>query len=228
MLRPAAALALALLVESMNVLSAQSTSASLKGRVTDPSKAVIAGAKIAGIKTSTDVEYDTTSNASGDYDLPDLSPGTYRLEIEKTGFKKLIKPDVILHVQDAAEIDFEMTVGSVTESITVEGGAPLVDTESATVSTVIDRDVVDNLHAHLRRQKSHSQSRVRPRSLLPHRGRPVFPCLPETRSRLRVRRPCGATYRCRDSCPWVGLPRTLSPHAGPYLIPTAQRPQPEP
>jgi hypothetical protein len=204
MLRPAAALALALLVESMNVLSAQSTSASLKGRVTDPSKAVIAGAKIAGIKTSTDVEYDTTSNASGDYDLPDLSPGTYRLEIEKTGFKKLIKPDVILHVQDAAEIDFEMTVGSVTESITVEGGAPLVDTESATVSTVIDRDVVDNLHAHLRRQKSHSQSRVRPRSLPARQGRPVSPCLAETRSRLRVRRPCGATYRYRDSCPSAG------------------------
>ena len=145
MLRPAAALALALLVESVHVLSAQSTSASLTGRVTDQSKAVITGAKIAGINTGTGVEYDTASNASGDYDLPDLPPGTYRLEIEKTGFKKLIKPDVVLHVQDALEIDFEMTVGSVTESITVEGGAPLVNTESATVSTVVDRTFADNL-----------------------------------------------------------------------------------
>jgi len=144
MLRPAT-LALALLVESMNMLSAQSTSASLAGRVTDPSKAVIMGAKIAGINMSSGVEYDTTSNTSGDYDLPDLPPGTYRLEIEKNGFKKLIKPEVILHVQDAIEIDFEMPVGSVTESITVEGGAPLVNTESAIVSTVVDRTFAENL-----------------------------------------------------------------------------------
>ena len=145
MLRPSTVLALALLVESMHVLFAQSTSASLTGRVTDPSKAVITGAKIAGFNTSTGIEYGTTSNVSGDYNLPDLPPGTYRLEIEKTGFKKLIKPDVVLHVQDDAEIDFEMTVGSVTESITVEGGAPLVNTESATVSTVINRTFADNL-----------------------------------------------------------------------------------
>ena len=117
MLRHAAALALALLVESAHVLPAQSTSASLTGRVIDRSKAVITGAKIAGINTGTGVGYDTASNASGDYDLPDLPPGTYRLEIEKTGFKKLIKPDVVLHVQDAFEIDFEMTVGSVTERL---------------------------------------------------------------------------------------------------------------
>ena len=145
MLRAAAALALALLVESVHVLPAQSTSASLTGRVTDPSKAVITGAKIAALSANTGVEYDTASNASGVYDLPDLPPGNYRLEIEKTGFKKLIKPNVVLHVQDALEINFEMIVGSVTESITVEGGAPLVNTESATVSTVVDRTFADNL-----------------------------------------------------------------------------------
>ena len=145
MLRPAAALALALLIGSVHVLPAQSTNASLAGRVTDPSKAVITGANVAGINTSTGVEYDTASNASGVYNLPDLPPGAYRLEIEKTGFKKLIKPDVILHVQDSVEIDFEMTVGSVAESITVEGGASLLNTESATVSTVVDRAFADNL-----------------------------------------------------------------------------------
>ena len=105
------ALALALLVEGVTVLAAQSTSATLAGRVTDPSKAVIAAAKVAGINTSTGIEYDTRSNASGDYALPDLPPGTYRLEVERNGFKKLIKPDVVLHVQDALKIDFEMSGG---------------------------------------------------------------------------------------------------------------------
>jgi len=77
--------------------------------------------------------------------VSNLPPGAYRIEIEKTGFKKLIKPDVILHVQDALEINLELAVGSVSESMTVEAGAPLVNTESSTVSTVVDRTFVDGL-----------------------------------------------------------------------------------
>jgi hypothetical protein len=52
---------------------------------------------------------------------------------------------VILHVQDVLKIDFEMAVGSASESITVEAGAPLVNTESGTVSTVTDRTFAENL-----------------------------------------------------------------------------------
>ena len=71
--------------------------------------------------------------AAGEYYLLNLPPGPYRLEIEKPGFKKVTKPDVILHVQDVLAIDFELTLGSASETITVEGGAPLVNTESAVV-----------------------------------------------------------------------------------------------
>jgi hypothetical protein len=127
------------------VVQSQSTSGSLTGGVTDPSKAVIAGAKIAAINANTNVEYDVTSGAFGVYSLPNLPPAPYRLEVEKPGFKKLIKPDVILHVEDTLEIDFEMSVGLATETVTVEGGAPLINTESATVSTVVDRTFADNL-----------------------------------------------------------------------------------
>src|SRR5262249_39363821 len=102
-----------------SVLRAQSTNASFTGRVTDPSKALIVDAKVAAISAATNVRYETTSNGSGEYYLANLPPGPYRLEIEKPGFKKLIKPDVILHVQDALDIDFEMTLGSARESITV-------------------------------------------------------------------------------------------------------------
>src|SRR6266853_1840827 len=134
-----------LLVFSSSGLRAQSTNASLTGRITDPCKASIADAKLAAISTDTSIRYETSTNASGEYSLANLPPVGYRIEIEKTGFKKLIKPDVILHVQDALEINFEMTVGSASETITVEGGAPLVNTESATVSTVIDRTFVESL-----------------------------------------------------------------------------------
>src|SRR5467141_5120564 len=127
------------------VLRAQSTNGSIAGRVTDPSKAVIVDAKVAAISVDTNVHYEGATNSSGEYYLTNLSPRSYRIEIEKPGFQKLIKPDVILHVQDALELNFQMTLGSASESITVEAGAPMVNTESAAVSTVIDRTFVDNL-----------------------------------------------------------------------------------
>jgi hypothetical protein len=85
------------------------------------------------------------TNGSGEYYLANLAPAVYRIEIEKPGFKRLVKPGLVLHVQDALKIDFEMTLGDVSETVTVESGAPLVNTESATVSTVIDRTFVENL-----------------------------------------------------------------------------------
>jgi len=128
-----------------SILRAQSTNASITGRVTDPSKALIVGAKVAAVSSGTSFRYEAVTNGSGEYYLTDLPPGNYRIEIEKTGFKRLIKPDVTLHVQDAIELNFELTLGSTSETITVEAGAPLVNTESGTVSTVIDRTFVDNL-----------------------------------------------------------------------------------
>ncbi|MGA8505731.1 MAG: carboxypeptidase-like regulatory domain-containing protein, partial [Candidatus Sulfotelmatobacter sp.] len=127
------------------VLRAQSTNASIAGRVTDPSKALIVGAKVAAVSSGTSFRYEGATNGAGEYYLTNLPPGSYRIEIEKAGFKRLIKPDVILQVQDALEINFEMTLGPASQSVTVEAGAPLVNTESATVSTVIDRTFVDNL-----------------------------------------------------------------------------------
>ena len=129
----------------IGVLRAQSTNASITGRVTDPSKAVIVDAKVAAISASTNVRYEGATNGSGEYYLTNLPPGSYRIEIEKTGFQKLIKPGVNLHVQDALDIDFALTLGSGSDTITVTATAPIVNTESATVSTVVDRTFVENL-----------------------------------------------------------------------------------
>src|SRR6266478_6060942 len=134
-----------LLVFSSSGLRAQSTNGSLSGRIADPSKAVIADAKISAINTATNFRYDTSTNSSGEYYLTNLPPGLYQIEIERIGFKKLIKPEVTLHVQDAIELNLEMTLGSTSETITVESGTPLLNTESATVSTVIDQTFVENL-----------------------------------------------------------------------------------
>jgi hypothetical protein len=127
------------------LLHAQSTNASLSGRITDPSQALIGDAKVAAVSSDTNVRYETKTNGSGEYYLTNVPPGPYSIEVEKTGFKKLVKPYVTLHVQDALEIDFTMTLGTASESVAVEAGAPLINSESATVSTVIDRTFVENL-----------------------------------------------------------------------------------
>jgi hypothetical protein len=126
-------------------LNAQSTNASLTGRITDSSKGVVPNALVAAINTGTRVHYETITNATGSYYVTDLPPGTYRIEVEKVGFKAVIKSDLVLHVQDALEINFEMVLGSASESVTVRGGVPPLDTESSTIGTVVEQRKVNEL-----------------------------------------------------------------------------------
>jgi hypothetical protein len=123
----------------------QNETASVSGRVADPSGAAVVGAKVSAINMATNVTSSTQTNGTGFYNLPGLVPGTYRVIVDKEGFAQIVKPDVQLHVQDNAGINFSLRVGSVTESVTVEGGAPLINTNDAAVSTVIDHNFVEEL-----------------------------------------------------------------------------------
>jgi len=124
---------------------AQSTNAAITGQVADPSKAVLTQAKVTAINNNTNVHYEGVTNQSGTYFIPAIPPGDYRVEVEKAGFKTIVKPDIILHLQDTIELNFEMAVGSASEVITVTGGAPMVNTTDASVSTVIDHTYVENM-----------------------------------------------------------------------------------
>ncbi len=124
---------------------AQSPNATINGIVLDPSGAAIAGAEVIVVNDATGVQYVTKTNGEGIYVVPNLLPGTYRLQVSKIGFKTLIKPDIILNVQDALAINFTLPIGAASETVTVEAGAPLVNTESAAVSTVVDQQFVANM-----------------------------------------------------------------------------------
>jgi len=126
-------------------LHAQSTTASLTGRVTDPTRAVLPEAKVIVFNTGTGIHHESVTNQTGSYYVTDLPPGAYRIEVEKIGFKAVIKSDVILHVQDALEVNFEMVLGSALESVTVEGGPMPLDTESSTVGTVVEQRKANEL-----------------------------------------------------------------------------------
>src|SRR6195256_4731153 len=126
-------------------LQGQSADASLTGRITDPNKTVIAGATITVINSGTGLHCQGFTNETGTYYISDLSPGRYRIEVEKLGFKAVIQSGVVLHVQDALQVTFEMMVGSASESVTVEGEATPIDTESSTVGTVVEQRKANEL-----------------------------------------------------------------------------------
>jgi hypothetical protein len=123
----------------------QSPNGTISGLILDPSGRPIVGAEILIVNDGTSVRYPGITNGEGIYAVPNLPPGPYRIQVSKIGFKTLIKPDVVLNVQSAVAINFTLPVGAVSETLTVEGGAPLVNTESAAVSTVVDRNFVENL-----------------------------------------------------------------------------------
>src|SRR5690349_2774438 len=134
-----------LLLTSFSCIRAQSTNASLTGQITDQANALIVDAKVIATSAGTNLVYQTTSNSLGQYYLPNLPPDSYRIEIEKAGFKKLVKANVSVHIQDALRVDFELTLGDVSETVNVETGAPPMNIESGTVSTVVNRTFVENV-----------------------------------------------------------------------------------
>src|SRR5262247_2426337 len=100
--------------------------ATLMGRVTDPSGAIISGVKVEATNVETNVTFYGETNMEGRYHIPDLPPGTYRVIVRKFAFQTVIRPGVELRVQDVVALNFSMEVGSVTQSITVEAGAPMI------------------------------------------------------------------------------------------------------
>jgi len=126
-------------------IAAQSPHGTINGLVLDPSGRAIPGAEITVVNDATSVRYVGKTNGEGIYVVTNLPPGPYRLQVSMIGFKTLIKPDITLNVQDALAINFTLPVGAASETVTVEGGAPLVNVETGSVSTVINRNFVEGL-----------------------------------------------------------------------------------
>src|SRR5262250_354741 len=99
------------------------------GVVTDSSGSVVQGAAIVVTNPQTNFSRATVSNEAGNYNFPNLPPGLYIVKAEHQGFQTEVHDSVELEVQQTARIDFKLNPGSVTEQVTVSGGAPLLNTE---------------------------------------------------------------------------------------------------
>src|SRR5437773_961035 len=123
---------------------AQNNTARLTGTITDSTGGGIVAAEISVTNTETGIKRDTSSNDSGIYQVPLLQPGTYRVTVQKEGFKASNRSAIKLDVEQIARVDFVLEVGTVTESINVDAAAVQLDTDSATIGQVVShRQVVD-------------------------------------------------------------------------------------
>ena len=126
-------------------LWAQVDKATITGTVTDPSGAVIVGVNVTVTSVDTGVRYTGESNDVGVYRVPALPVGTYSIEYEKTGFKKLTQSGLTLATAQVAEINVKMTPGALTERVEVTTAPVLLDTETSDLGTVMTADSMKDL-----------------------------------------------------------------------------------
>ena len=118
---------------------AQFESATLTGVVTDPAGSVVPNAAVRAVNEATNIELSVVTNSEGRYVLPNLRPGSYQVIASAQGFKQFVSSGVVLQVNQAGRLDIQLTVGSISEQVSVTGEAPVLDTESASRGAVIDR-----------------------------------------------------------------------------------------
>src|SRR6516164_6230518 len=127
------------------ILPLYSQTASVTGRVTDPSGAVIPDVPVIMVNESTNAEYRGLTNAEGYYQIPSLPPGKFRASVEKEGFKAVRELGIELAVGQVARLDYAMQVGAVAESLEVNARAVLLDSESSSLGQVVGSRQVTEL-----------------------------------------------------------------------------------
>ena len=126
-------------------LSAQGASGRVLGRVSDPTGAVLSGAKVTLTNEATNVSRNGLTNDSGDFSFVDVVPGTYTLQYELTGFKKNVQKSVIVDVNQVVTLNSTLQIGGSQETVEVTSEAPQVDTTSTQLGAVINDRSVNEL-----------------------------------------------------------------------------------
>jgi hypothetical protein len=120
-------------------------SAYLAGRVLDPSGAAVPEAAITAVNQETGFRRTTPTDTDGTYIVGSLEPGLYKVTVRKEGFIGMIRFDVHVGLLEPARVDFNLIVGAVQETITVEGIAPLVTHEDGSIGARIFRDEIQRV-----------------------------------------------------------------------------------
>jgi hypothetical protein len=128
-----------------SVLSAQLTTTTIYGRVTDANGGTIAGAAVTVTNTDTNLSRTAQTNADGEYRIELLPVGNYRAEIAAQAFKRFVRAGVVLEVNVPARVDAMLQLGDINQTVTVSESVPLVDTTSPEIGRTIENQEVVNL-----------------------------------------------------------------------------------
>ena len=135
---------MALLAASLTVQS-QVESAKVVGIVRDNSGAVLPAAQVTITNVGTSVAHSVSTDATGEYVVTELRPGTYTLTVEHEGFKKAEQAAFKLDVNQVVRIDISLTIGRVNEQITVSAAEPLVESQTSSLGQVVSENQVHDL-----------------------------------------------------------------------------------
>jgi hypothetical protein len=124
---------------------AQETRGTIAGRVVDEQGGAMPGVSVTITNVDTNVSTSLTTNSTGYYEAPLLLPGNYRVTAELTGFKTTVRSGVTLAVSQQIAVDLSLSVGTVSETVTVSGQAPILDTGVLTTGQNLDRRSVESL-----------------------------------------------------------------------------------
>ena len=139
------ALCLSLATVFAQRLSAQTTYGSVAGSVSDVSGAAIADAQVTLTKLDTSDKRMQQSGTDGLYSFVNLIPGRYRIDVEKTGFKHVTRPEVIVEVGQVVRIDLALQVGEMTQTIEVTGETPQLQSETSSIGQVVEERKANEL-----------------------------------------------------------------------------------
>jgi hypothetical protein len=127
------------------LLPAQSTGGRVLGRVADPSGAILATVKVTLVNDATGVITDTQTNDSGDFFFPQVAVGSYHIEFDLAGFKKNVRRGVVVDLNAVVTLNTVLQIGGAQETVDVTSEAPLVDTTSTQLGSVMDSKQVSQL-----------------------------------------------------------------------------------
>ena len=130
---------------TLPLASAAQTTATLAGRVLDSSGAVLPGVAVTARQTGTGLQRSATSDTQGRYIVAALSPGTYEIRAELSGFRPLSRSGVTLTIAQTAVVDLTLTVGGVAEEVTVVGEASAVNTRTGELGYLVDERAIEEL-----------------------------------------------------------------------------------
>lgn len=135
---------LAFMLFAVGIAWAQSDTARIEGIVTDSTGAAVAGATVTAISVDTNTRLEVTTNEAGNYVATPLKVGNYILEISAEGFRKNIVSNIVLTVNQIAQINAQLETGQVADVVEVTSGAPLIEAASSSVGQVLDsKQIVD-------------------------------------------------------------------------------------